>query len=1016
MKKLLFGSAILAALIVIAALLAWWNLPAIGSYAIGRVAGGKVEIKKVDISYKDGFVSADLGDISVAGKVKGSAKSWKLVLDLKKGLHFKHVAISGFNLEIADLKGRKEEYYIVPTDLLEVRDGIVTVAGESFTVRELVAEHLKKGKPFKFRADVQNDEIFGRVRADGDGVLKGRNSTLKGKAEVARMDMGRWTHHMAGIVDGQGSFTYGKGKYSIDGSFRVEGYQLKISELRKQRFDDILKGRVTVAGSGDTLDIQARDVIFKGTPFEVDVKIEKDDVSEVRLSSGMLNIEHIREYVNLEDIAKGASQVWEYVKDGRVELKKLAYSRKGPFSSELRVADIRTEYEDMIVSNIEGNLRFDEKKMDASGFRGEFKHSVFKDVAGTVTFSDKRVTAKGSYTVDLRDIASRLHLDDTTLKGGLAEGALTFERKPKGDLDWSGSGSLKDAEIVWKGLPLSADGAYSFTKDAVVFDPLHVRGGETDMALKGTWSKKSIGLSMNGRLAIDHVKQVLPVPVKAGGTAAVSMRIDSEGENLKTSGSVDLKDASYEIKDVMKKGRGIPNPVSFDISKGDKGVAIRNLKYNLESIDLGLSGDIGNDRKMNLDAAMKVDGFEKVAGLFAVTDVKVKGSAEARLSLKGFDLNSRKIPFMKGYISIDDGVVRLPWASRPFTEIKLRADFRGDTFDVNIDSFRCGKSVLRQGRLHAEGLESPRFDLLLDMDTFSLDDFEGESEFKMGSLHRNAVLADANGRISLKAGKVMLKGITGEDLSAAATLAGRKLTVSEFRVGVLGGKADLRGSVDFSGPPPRFQASGKISGITGDSIVKAFDPKSQILDGTGLVKGTISSSGEKPADWLANMDGEVAVYSRNGVIRRWSLLSKVFGILNVYDLLRGRVDLRADGLAYTKMSASFHIKNGIFRTDDLLIDSPSMLITGAGDFNFSKNTVVGNVTVSPLVGIDTVIEKVPIVRSILGRKKGGGFLYSSYEISGTLGDPEVKLSFVDTVGGKSLNLIKNILTLPVEVF
>ena len=90
-----------------------------------------------------------------------------------------------------------------------------------------------------------------------------------------------------------------------------------------------------------------------------------------------------------------------------------------------------------------------------------------------------------------------------------------------------------------------------------------------------------------------------------------------------------------------------------------------------------------------------------------------------------------------------------------------------------------------------------------------------------------------------------------------------------------------------------------------------------------------------------------------------------------------------------------------------------MLITGAGDFDFAKNTVAGNITVSPLVGIDTVIDKVPVVRSILGKKKGG-FLYSSYEVKGTLGDPEVRLSFVDTVGGKSLNLIKNILTLPIR--
>jgi len=1015
MKKFLYASGIFVAVLILAALVVWWNLPHIGSYIIGRIAGGKVEIKKVELSYGNGLVSADLGDISVKGKVKGSAKSWKLVLNLRKGLHFNHVAISGFNLEVADLKGKKEEYYIVPTDLLEVRDGVVTIGGESFIVRELVAEHLKRGKPFKFRADLQNDEIFGSVRAEGDGVLKGKATTLKGKASVTHMDMGRWTRYMAGIVDGEGSFTYGKNKFSVDGSFAVSGYELKISDLKKKRFDDILKGRVLVTGNGGTIDVHVKDLLFKETPFDIDVKIEKTDVSEVSLSSGMIDLAYVREYVNLEETAEGASRVWEYVKDGSVRMKKFVYMRKGPFTSEIGMKDVTVQYEDMTVSGIEGDVRFDEKRMEVSGLKGNFKGSTFQDVSGTFTFSNKNVKAKGSYAVDLKDIASKLHFDDLSLKGGIAEGSAVLEGKAGGALDWSGSGSLEAGELVWKGLPLSAKGAFSFTKDAVTLNPIEVTGGTTDVVVKGTWAKKSAALGVKGRLAMDHVNRVMPVPLKTQGAAVVNMRIESRDENLKAGGFVDLKDVSYEIKDVMTKGRGIPNTVSFDISKGEKGVVIRSLRCGLEAIDLGLTGDIGNDRKMNLDVTLKVDGFERVAGLFSVTDMKARGNADAKLSLRGIDLNTRKIPYMKGYIDIDNGVVRLPWVTRPFTEIKLRADFKGDVFDVNVGSMRCGKSVLKSGTLHVEGLESPRFAVSLDMDTFNLADFEEESEFKVASLHRGALLAHAKGSISLKARKAALADITGENLQISGALEGRKITVPEFKVDLMGGKADLRGSIDFSGPVPRFDATGKVAGITADHILHTFDPDSRIVEGTGLVQGSISSAGEKPRDWLENMDGELLIYSRNGVIRKWSLLSKIFGILNFYDLLKGRVDLRADGLAYTKMSASFHIKKGIFRTDNLLIDSPSMLITGAGDFNFAKNTVTGNVTVSPLVGVDTMIDKLPVIRAILKKKKGG-FLYSSYEVSGTLGDPEVRLSFVDTVGGKSLDIIKNILTLPIGVF
>jgi len=71
--------------------------------------------------------------------------------------------------------------------------------------------------------------------------------------------------------------------------------------------------------------------------------------------------------------------------------------------------------------------------------------------------------------------------------------------------------------------------------------------------------------------------------------------------------------------------------------------------------------------------------------------------------------------------------------------------------------------------------------------------------------------------------------------------------------------------------------------------------------------------------------------------------------------------------------------------------------------------------VSPLVAVDTIIDKVPVVRTLL-KKKTSGFLYAAYDVKGPLDDPEVKVSFVDTVAGKTLELIKNLLTLPIGVF
>jgi hypothetical protein len=65
--------------------------------------------------------------------------------------------------------------------------------------------------------------------------------------------------------------------------------------------------------------------------------------------------------------------------------------------------------------------------------------------------------------------------------------------------------------------------------------------------------------------------------------------------------------------------------------------------------------------------------------------------------------------------------------------------------------------------------------------------------------------------------------------------------------------------------------------------------------------------------------------------------------------------------------------------------------------------------------LDRTIDKIPIVRNIL-KKRGQGFLYLTYDINGSLEDPEITPSLTDTVGSKAIELLRNILMLPKEVF
>jgi uncharacterized protein YhdP len=166
---------------------------------------------------------------------------------------------------------------------------------------------------------------------------------------------------------------------------------------------------------------------------------------------------------------------------------------------------------------------------------------------------------------------------------------------------------------------------------------------------------------------------------------------------------------------------------------------------------------------------------------------------------------------------------------------------------------------------------------------------------------------------------------------------------------------------------------------------------------------------------LRGLGGTVAVESRNGIIRRWNLLSKIFGLLNVYDFFRGRVDLLKEGLPYRKAGVTLNGEKGMFRTENFLIDSPSMVIAGQGVVNLPESSVDGKIVVSPLVALDTTIDWIPILRSIFKRKEGG-LMYVVYDVKGPLRDPELSTSYVDSIGRRPIDFLKNILLLPKGVF
>jgi hypothetical protein len=1010
MKKAAYIISILVFLCIVAFLLIRFNLPSLSAYALGRILNGTAHVAEARLGYQKGIISLYLQNIHIKGGIEGSIKDWKISMDATQGIYFKSVAISDFDVKISRLKEGKG-FLPFPTELFEVKNGRVAYNKQRFSISEIVIEKMNIGKPFTFRADIGPSDYFDRMNISGEGTYRSKQFDIKGTVNAHKFDLAKLDGNPKGKVDGSGTFTIQNKRLTLNGQFGVKDFELYDQYLKKPVYVQELKGDVSATIAGNAMEIKTENVIYRDAPFTVTLKFERYDINEVDLSSGFLSVETFKENIGSEAIG---TDLWDLVHSGRAKIQKLSWTRGKSTYAELDMKDLAITYKTVDFRGIEGLLSLREQTTNFSNMSGSAGSSKLYDFNGTIA-KNGDITAKGKYSVNLRDIPSFLSVGDLQFTNGTTDGLLEVSGKEGSGYRISGAGKLKEADVRWKKASVSASGSYRFVDDEITFEPLIISKGNTNITIKGKWKKGSLGLLIKGGLDTEHLKPFIKIPFDTSGLMDLDMNLRLEDGVMNVSGSADMNDVYFELLGYMKKERGIPNKARFEVAAKGKDIYVHDLRYVLDNIDLDLKGKIEGNRKISMDVALNVDNVAKIAHLFFFDEKTAKGDITLKMSIRDLSLPLKEFPHMVGHARVRNGFLRLPWLKRPLRNIDLTSDFKGDAFDIVLNSFACGKSAIRKGEFHVKGRQAPQFSLSVDIDHFNPRDFRDEYEGKIPVIRKDSIVANMTGDISIKAKTVEGSDIKTEDLEVSGVLSDRKISIARLRANAFGGQIDVHGIADLSGDKPHIYVNGRLNRIQSGLFLQSFGAKKEEIEGGSFIYGDISGTGDTLKALISKADGNITLYSRNGVIKRWNLLAKTFGILNIYDLLKGKVDFAKEGLAYNKMGANFIVTDGVFQTDNFLIDSPSMVVTGKGNMNFNTREIDGSMQIAPLVTLDRTIDKIPILRNIL-KRRGGGFLYMACSVSGPIDDPVVRVSFTDTIGTKTLEILRNMLFLPVEVF
>jgi len=183
-----------------------------------------------------------------------------------------------------------------------------------------------------------------------------------------------------------------------------------------------------------------------------------------------------------------------------------------------------------------------------------------------------------------------------------------------------------------------------------------------------------------------------------------------------------------------------------------------------------------------------------------------------------------------------------------------------------------------------------------------------------------------------------------------------------------------------------------------------------ILEGPFVLNVSLEGA---PKNWQR---GTVELRSSNGIIRRMTLLSKIFRVLNVIDLFskNGLPDLLTEGFPFSQMDIKGIIKDNNLIIDHAIIKGKGLNLFGRGKIDLDDMDADMIVLVAPLKTIDTIVSKVPLLGKAIGGKDATIVAFP-VKIKGQIKDPEVTVLSPDAVGGAMIDLVKNTLMLPFRI-
>jgi len=172
------------------------------------------------------------------------------------------------------------------------------------------------------------------------------------------------------------------------------------------------------------------------------------------------------------------------------------------------------------------------------------------------------------------------------------------------------------------------------------------------------------------------------------------------------------------------------------------------------------------------------------------------------------------------------------------------------------------------------------------------------------------------------------------------------------------------GTVRFTSGKVDVNLKPASNGQTLEPVITCLSQKDEFVSGAYEFSGRLYATA-KTADILPQLQGRMKFTARDGRIYRYNLLAKILALVNVTEILRGRLpDIGEEGFAYETIEARGELQGGVLELNNLIVRGASMTIVFGGDIDIVNETLNLKGFVAPLKTFDDIIRSLPILNLI----------------------------------------------------